>query len=103
MLEFCTRFRQQHMLAEALGKMLKDESMLVEYRFSVTVAGTDHNVAGCHVVAEAKLAELPDETFLAWRRAGWLPMITAHLLSLRRWESLGRLSMKRAEPTALAA
>jgi hypothetical protein len=30
-------------------------------------------------------------------------MITAHLLSLRQWESLGRMSMTHAEPAALAA
>ncbi|MDB5403937.1 MAG: hypothetical protein QOF70_2810 [Acetobacteraceae bacterium] len=103
MLEFCTRYRRQHRIALALGMALKEQSLLVEYRFNVTVMGEAHNVSGCMVVAEDRLAALPDEVFLEWRAAGWLPMITAHLLSLRQWESLGRMSMTHAEPAALAA
>ena len=103
MLEFCTRFRRQHEIAMALGAALKEQSLLVEYRFSVTAMGQAHNVSGCQVVAEDRLAAMPDELFLEWRRAGWLSMITAHLLSLRQWESLGRMAVMRAEPAALAA
>ncbi len=101
MLDFCTKFRRQHETATALGAALREHAVLVEYRFNVTAAGRAHSVTGCHVVSEEKLAELPDDVFLTWRRAGWLPLITAHLLSLRQWEALGRLAVMR--PASLAA
>jgi hypothetical protein len=40
-------------------------------------------------------ARLADDVFLAWRRARWLPLIYAHLISLRQWEALGRRSILR--------
>jgi len=55
------------------------------------------------VVAEERLTALPDEVFLEWRRAGWLPMITAHLLSLRQWEALGRLAAEHPGSSLAAA
>jgi hypothetical protein len=96
LLEFCIAFSRQHDIAAALGAALHAHSLPVDYRFDVTAAGQAHRVAGCRVVAEDRLAALPDEVFLEWRRAGWLPMITAHLLSLRQWEALGRLVAARA-------
>jgi SapC len=95
LLDFCTAFNRQHDVAVALGAALHEHSLLVDYRFDVTAAGQAHRVAGCRVVAEDRLAALPDDVFLEWRRAGWLPMITAHLLSLRQWEALGRLAVQR--------
>ena len=95
MLEFCVRFRRQNEIALALGRALSDHDLLVEYQFYVTVAGRSHEVDGCQVVAEDRLAALADEVFLAWRRAGWLPLIYAHLISLRQWEALGRRSVLR--------
>ncbi len=102
MLEFCTAFRRQHAIAAALGKALREHELLTEYRFTVNAAGSAHSVTGCNVVAEDKLAALADDVFLEWRRAGWLPLITAHLLSLRQWESLGRIAAARPA-AALAA
>ena len=67
----------------------------MDYRFNVTVAGHAHRVSGCRVVAEDRLAALPDDIFLEWRRSGWLPMITAHLLSLQQWKALGWLAVER--------
>ena len=96
LLDFCIAFSRQHDIAVALGAALHEHSLLVDYRFDVTAAGQTHRVGGCRVVAEDRLAALPDELFLEWRRAGWLPMITAHLLSLRQWEALGRLAAARA-------
>ncbi|MGA3397591.1 MAG: SapC family protein [Acetobacteraceae bacterium] len=95
LLKFCSAFSRQHDIAAALGAALHAHALLTEYRFDVTAAGQAHRVGGCRVVAEDRLAALPDDVFLEWRRAGWLPMITAHLLSLRQWEALGRLAMER--------
>jgi hypothetical protein len=97
LLKFCTAFSHQHDIAAALGAALHANSLLIDYRFDVTAAGQAHRVAGCRVVAEDRLAALPDVVFLEWRRAGWLPMITAHLLSLRQWEALGRLAAALAD------
>jgi hypothetical protein len=94
-LTFCTAFSRQHDIAAELGAALQAHALLVDYRFDVTAAGQAHRVSGCRVVAEDRLAALPDDVFLEWRRAGWLPMITAHLLSLRQWEALGRLALER--------
>ncbi|HTB43085.1 MAG TPA: SapC family protein [Acetobacteraceae bacterium] len=102
LLEFCSGFARQHDIAAALGAALQQNALLVDYRFDVTAAGLAHRVGGCRVVSEDKLNALPDDVFLEFRRAGWLPMITAHLLSLRQWEALGRLAVQRS-PASLAA
>jgi hypothetical protein len=102
MLDFCTKYRTQHKISADLGEALREQAVLTEYRFDITAAGQTHAVSGCQVVSEEKLAAVPDDVFLAWRRAGWLPLITAHLLSLRQWQSLGRISAERSH-VALAA
>jgi SapC len=100
--DFCTRFYRQHAVASAFAAALREHGVLAEYRFNVTAAGLAHSVTGCHVVSEEKLAAVPDDVFLGWRRAGWLPLITAHLLSLRNWQALGRIAAERPA-AALAA
>jgi hypothetical protein len=105
LLEFCTAFARQHDVAAALGAALQQHALLMDYRFDVT-AGHAHRVGDCRVVSEDRLNALPDAVFLEFRRAGWLPMITAHLLSLRQWETLGRLAVERSverSPDSLAA
>jgi SapC len=95
MLDFCVRFRRQHEFTAAFGAALHQHAVLVEYRFDVTAGGQAHSITSCHVVSEEKFNALPDDVFLNWRRAGWLPLITAHLLSLRHWQALGQLASER--------
>lgn len=98
----CIQFHRQLELAKTFSAALHEHAVLVEHRFSVTGLGHAHTVTGCHIVSEEKLAAVPDAVFLDWRRAGWLPLITAHLLSLRHWQALGRLAAERPA-AALAA
>mgnify|MGYP000636871567 CR=1 FL=1 len=51
-------------------------------------------------LSAGKLANLPDETFLEWRKKGWLPFLYAHLFSGSQWQRLTRLLNSRIEKEA---
>jgi hypothetical protein len=82
-------YRQEVLRAAELGAALRDAGLLVPRQADVNLAGGAHRrVDGFHVVDPARFAELPDETFLAWRKQGWLPAIYQHLASAARWVGL---------------
>ena len=43
---------------------------------------------GYKIVDRQKLNELDDETFLDWRKRGWLPVIYYHLQSGSNWSNI---------------
>jgi len=52
----------------------------------------DHKVDGCHRIDETRLNTLPDEDFLALRRAGSLLVAYGQLLSMANVQIFGRLA-----------
>ena len=52
-----------------------------EYR-SAQHEGTRVSLTGFKVIDEKRFAQLPDETFLQWRRKGWLPLAYSHFFSI---------------------
>jgi hypothetical protein len=71
---------------------LAKSGVLVDRQAEITV-GADKKIqfTGFQIVDEKKLSELPDKTFLEWRKNGWLPFIYAHLFSGVQWQRLTRM------------
>lgn len=68
---------------------LETENLLVPIRVDIKTAdGTAVPVEGFRIVDEARFNAVPDETFLEWRRKGWIAPILAHLLSQGNWQDL---------------
>lgn len=88
-LEFCQVFQAQFQIAQALGEALKNAGVLVSKRIDIQRPdGTRVALDGFQIVDEAQFNALSDEVFLTWRRRGWLGLVYAHLMSMRRWQNL---------------
>jgi hypothetical protein len=86
-LQFCVAFQQQFDLARAVGEALAAAELLVVRAVNIrSASGHSMTLDGFRLIDEAKFNALPDETFLAWRKNGWLGVIYAQMLSMRRWE-----------------
>jgi hypothetical protein len=86
-LRFCAAFQQQLDLARMIGEAVAAAGLLAARRVDIRSAdGQTSSLDGFRVVDEEKFNALPDETFLTWRKNGWLGVIYAQMLSMRRWE-----------------
>lgn len=77
-------------LTEDAVLALAQADLLVPWDIEVSEPGQEI-LPGLYRVDEEKLNQLPDEAFLALRKAGALPVIYAHLLSLTNLENLQSL------------
>ena len=97
---FCSAFRDNLAAAGALGRALEGDGLLEDEEANITFThGGSSRVRGFKVVKPERLDRVSDETFLDWRRRGWLGPIYAHLHSMARWSRLIEL----AAPAASAA
>lgn len=93
---FCTATREGLRAATMFGRSLDGAGLLEEEEATITfAAGGETKIRGFKLVKPEKLAELDDNTFLEWRRMGWLSAIYAHLYSAGRWGRLIELSAPR--------
>ena len=97
-LEFCKSYHAAAQATVRFGEELAKSGILVERQAELNLAGGKKvNFAGFRVIDEQKLQELPDETFLAWRKNGWLPFIYAHLFAAAQWQRLTKALNTRME------
>jgi hypothetical protein len=88
-LDFCTAYQSQSELTKAFAGAMSEAGLLVPNRAEITTKGGEKMaLGGFRVIDEEKLANTPDETFLDWRRKGYLPLIYCHLYSTSNWSSL---------------
>ena len=88
-LAFCRDYQAQYNLAVAFTRALIGADLLVEHRADVSVYdGQRLSLSGFKVIDSNRFAKLPDDTFLQWRRKGWLPLAYAHFFSLGAWSGL---------------
>lgn len=86
--DFCQAFQTQFDLARSFGEALEAAGLLVPKRVDIQLPdGTRLSLDRFRVIDEARFDALPDATFLTWRRRGWLGLIYAHFLSMRRWQA----------------
>jgi hypothetical protein len=93
-LQFCTAFQQQYALVQQFAAALHAANVLVENRAELSTAGGGAMplVSGFRIVDETRFNALPDDLILEWRKRGWLGLVYAHLMSMRRWEALVALA-----------
>ena len=90
-LNFCERFQRDFTQTTALVTALSESGVLVTKELSYqSEDGNRSGLSGFRIVEEQKLNELGDETFLDWRKKGWLGVIYAHLVSLSTVPDLAR-------------
>lgn len=88
-LSFCEQFQGMFLKTRQIMKVISASGLLVERTSKVTLGnGENFNITGFHLVDEAKLLAMPDEDFLALRRADALATIYCHLASMNSWTSL---------------
>ncbi len=95
-LEFCKSYHAAAQQTIEFSKTLAASGLLVDRAAEINM-GDDKkiNFSGFRIVDEQKLAEMPDETFMEWRKKGWLPFLYAHLFSGAQWQRL--IQLLRAE------
>lgn len=88
-LEFCAAFGRDAAATDEFARTLKAQDLLIDRRADATLPdGRKFGLQGFQIVDREKLGELDDSSVLAWHRAGYLPLIYSHLVSLDRFSAL---------------
>jgi hypothetical protein len=88
-LEFCRAFQIQYNVTRLLVALLNKHELLVPRQADVTFPGGEKTaVHDFLVVDEQRLNNLRDDIFLEFRKAGILPFIHFHLMSLANFRDL---------------
>lgn len=99
-MRFCSAYQSQYENTRAFAVALVENDLLEPHRIELKLgSGEPIALGGFRVVVEAKVRELPDETFLEFRKRGWLPALYHSIQSGSNWSSLVNLE-DRAGPTA---
>ncbi len=100
-LKFSTSYQQQHNMTLEYCRALKENGLLSEKTSTLNLPdGSTMSLGGFAVIDEKAFANLPDNTFLEWRKRGWTAVTDAVLISGTNWRQLGvmagRYKMKKA-------
>lgn len=88
-LDFCAAFGRDAELTQLFAAALQEKELLIDRRADATLPdGRKLGLEGFQIVDATKLAQLDDETVLAWHRQGLLGLIHHHLASLDRFSVL---------------
>ena len=91
-LEFCKSFHAATRQTREFGLAMAQSGLLVPREAEIPLqGGRTIRFGGFRVIDEAKWAQIDDATLLAWKKAGYLPAIYAHLFSAGQWNRLARL------------
>jgi hypothetical protein len=93
-LQTCAAFERQSAAAQQFSLALAEAALLTDKQAEVRQSqdGPPFVFSGFRIVDEAKFNALPDATYLEWRRRGWIALVHAHLMSLRRWPGIAALA-----------
>lgn len=98
-MNFCNAFRDNLAAAAAFGRGMEAAGLLREEEATIRYSGGGAGrVRGFKVLQADRLDAVPDETFLDWRRRGWIGPIYAHLNSAARWGRLMELAAALPRP-----
>jgi hypothetical protein len=87
--QFCAACRDNLTAAATFAAALDAAGLLQEEEATVNfTAGGSTRIRGFKVIRPDRLDQVSDETFLDWRRRGWLGAIYAHLHSAANWARL---------------
>jgi hypothetical protein len=96
-LEFCKSFHAATLQTIEFSSALHQAGLLVERSAEIPLPGGQPPIkfGGFRIVDESKLANLPDATWLEWRKKGYVPALYACLMATGRWGHLARLYVER--------
>ncbi len=93
-INFCAAFRDNLNAGIAFAKALDDAGLLEEEEATINfTAGGVARVRGFKILKADRLDKVSDETFIEWRRRGWIGPLYAHLHSTGRWARLVEMSV----------
>ena len=99
-IQFCQAFRDNLAAASAFGRALDAQGLLEDEEATINfTAGGGTRIRGFKILKPERLDKVSDETYLDWRRRGWIAAIYAHLYSSARWGRLIELSAPRSPVT----
>ncbi len=99
-IQFCQAFRDNLAAAGAFGRALDAQGLLEDEEATINyTAGGGTRIRGFKILKPERLDKVPDETYLDWRRRGWIGAIYAHLHSAARWGRLIELAAPRPPVT----
>ena len=94
---FCSAFRDNLMAAGTFARALNAQGLLEDEEATINyTAGGGTRIRGFKILKPERLDKVSDETYLDWRRRGWIGAIYAHLHSAARWGRLIELAAPRA-------
>lgn len=92
-INFSVAFRDNLNAANAFGKALDEAGLLQEEEATVSFsAGGGTRIRGFKILKADRLDQVSDETFIDWRRRGWIGPLYAHIHSASRWGRLIELA-----------
>jgi len=95
-LDFLIQMAGQRRVTQRVCKVLREYGLFQPWPFTRSTEAGEETILGLHRIDTAALGRLPPEAFEEIRRAGALPMIYCHLLSMQHLAKLKRLSQDRA-------
>jgi hypothetical protein len=103
-LSLCEQFHGAFMMTAEFSKALAEAEITESRALEMQMPdGTTQPVVSFVGINEEKFRELPDATFLDWRKKGWLHAVYFHLQSLNNWEFLmARAASRMAIASAIA-
>lgn len=99
-LDLCEQFHAAYRFGIDFLAALKASDIMEPRTLEIELPNSEKSPVGSFMaVNEEKFNKLPDETFLEWRKKGWLHAIYFHLQSMNNWDAL----MARASSRLAAA
>ena len=97
---FCSAFRDNLMAASTFARALNAQGLLEDEEATINyTAGGGTRIRGFKILKPERLDKVSDETYLDWRRRGWIGAIYAHMHSAARWGRLIELAAPRTPVT----
>ena len=91
-LEFCKSYHAAAQQTQEFSSAIAASGILVDRQAEIQIKdGKKIKFSGFQIIDEKKLNELDNDTFIEWRKKGWLPFIYAQLFSGSQWQKLTSL------------
>jgi hypothetical protein len=91
-MEFCKSYHAAAQQTQEFSKALAATDLLTDRQAEIKF-GKDQRISfsGFKIIDEKKFNELSDDTFIEWRKRGWLAAAYAHLFSGMQWGNLTKI------------
>jgi len=88
--DYLLELRKMELQTDAFCKLLKEHNLLAPLNLKIKEGEDVKNITGVFAVNAERFDKLSDDTFLEFRKRGYLPLIYAHLGSLAQIDKLMR-------------